>query len=149
MMDEDASNLLKRMPIEDLILGIGDVAAATGVSQSQIRYWESKGYIHSEVATDGKNRKFSYKTVLKVQQIKTYLDDGYTLVGAAKRSQRRSNYFDMLRSFFEGCFVNMAIDEDNQQASIDLGPFDPEPGKNLVAQRIDGHWHFQLIDTKN
>ncbi|MFC6290928.1 MerR family transcriptional regulator [Levilactobacillus angrenensis] len=149
MMDEDASNLLKKMPIENLILGIGDVAAATGVSQSQIRYWESKGYIHSEASNDGKNRKFSYKTVLKVQQIKTYLDDGYTLVGAAKQSQRRSNYFDTLRSFFEGRFVNMAIDPDSQQASIDLGPFDPEPGKSLIAERIDDHWHFKLIDAKN
>lgn len=146
-MDEDASNLLKKMPLENLILGIGDVAAATGVSQSQIRYWESKGYIHSEASTDGKNRKFSYKTVLKVQQIKTYLDDGYTLVGAAKQSQRRSSYFDTLRSFFEGRFVTMDVSAES--ASIDLGQFDPEPGKDLVAQRSGDQWHFKLIDTKN
>jgi len=142
-MNEDASNLLKRMPIEKLILGIGDVAAATGVSQSQIRYWEGKGYIHSESSSDGKNRKFSYKTVLKVQQIKTYLDDGYTLAGAAKQSQRRGAYFETLRSFFEGRFV--AMDVDAEAAQINLGRFDPEPGKDLVAERINDKWQFKLI----
>ncbi|WP_125581649.1 MerR family transcriptional regulator [Levilactobacillus cerevisiae] len=142
-MEEDAANLLKKMPIEKLILGIGDVAAATGVSQSQIRYWESKGYIHSEASSDGKNRKFSYKTVLKVQQIKTYLDDGYTLVGAAKLSHKRGTYFDMLRSFFEGRFVTMAVTD--EQTQINLGTFDPEPDKDLVAERIDGKWTFKLI----
>jgi MerR family redox-sensitive transcriptional activator SoxR len=142
-MNEDVSNLLKKMPIETLILGIGDVAAATGVSQSQVRYWESKGYIHSESSSDGKNRKFSYKTVLKVQQIKTFLDDGYTLAGAVKQAQRRGAYFETLRSFFEGRFVSMAVDTEHTE--INLGNFDPEPGKDLVAERIDDKWQFKLI----
>jgi len=38
-MNEEQKALLKKIPIENLIFGIGDVAAATGVSQSQIRYW--------------------------------------------------------------------------------------------------------------
>lgn len=144
-MNEDAANLLKKMPIERLILGIGDVASATGVSQSQIRYWESKGYIHSEDASDSKNRKFSYKTLLKVQQIKTYLDDGYTLAGAANRAQQRGAYFETLRSFFEGRFVTMNVTDETAQ--IDLGAFDPIPGQELVAERTAGKWHFRLIPS--
>lgn len=143
-MDEEVANLLKKVPIETLIFGIGDMAAATGVSQSQIRYWERKGYIHSAATMDNKNRKFTYKTLLKVQQIKTYMDDGYTLVGAVKQADRRNSYFDMLRSFFETRFVTMALDHD--QATINLGTFDPEPGKDLVAERIADQWHFRLID---
>lgn len=146
-MNEEQRALLKNVPIENLIFGIGDVASATGVSQSQIRYWESKGYISSEVVKGSKNRKFSYKTVIKVQHIKVFLDDGYTLVGAAKQAQKRDEYFDTLRTFFESRFEGMEINDG--QAEIDMGPFDPEPGKHLIAQRIDNKWQFKLIDPMN
>lgn len=146
-MNEEQKALLKKIPIENLIFGIGDVAAATGVSQSQIRYWESKGYIRSEVVNGSKNRKFSYKTVIKVEQIKSFLDNGYTLVGAAKQAKRRDDYFDTLRSFFENRFEGMTVTDG--QAEIDMGPFDPEPGKHLIAQRTDNKWQFKLIDAMN
>ncbi|MFC6261623.1 MerR family transcriptional regulator [Levilactobacillus fujinensis] len=146
-MNEEQRALLKKIPIENLIFGIGDVASATDVSQSQIRYWESKGYIRSEVVNGSKNRKFSYKTVLKVEQIKSFLDDGYTLVGAAKQAQKRNDYFETLRSFFESRFEGMAITDG--LAEIDMGTFDPEPTKHLIAQRIDNKWQFKLIDATN
>ncbi len=147
VMNEEQRALLKKIPIENLIFGIGDVASATDVSQSQIRYWESKGYIRSEVVNGSKNRKFSYKTVLKVEQIKSFLDDGYTLVGAAKQAQKRNDYFETLRSFFESRFEGMAITDG--LAEIDMGTFDPEPTKHLIAQRIDNKWQFKLIDATN
>ncbi|WP_143461795.1 MerR family transcriptional regulator [Levilactobacillus enshiensis] len=146
-MNEEQKALLKKIPIENLIFGIGDVAAATGVSQSQIRYWESKGYIRSEVVKGSKNRKFSYKTLFKVQHIKNFLDDGFTLVGAAKQAQKRDEYFDTLRSFFESRFAGLEINDG--QAEIDMGRFDPEPGKHLIAQRTDNKWQFKLIDPMN
>ncbi|WP_225430421.1 MerR family transcriptional regulator [Levilactobacillus brevis] len=92
-MDDEQKKLFKKLPTDSLVLGIGDVAAATGVSQSQLRYWERKGYIQSQAVNDGGNRKFTYKTLIQVQQIKFFLDDGYTLVGAVKQAKRRRDYF--------------------------------------------------------
>ncbi|MFC6207816.1 MerR family transcriptional regulator [Levilactobacillus tongjiangensis] len=143
-MMEDSKNLLKKVTVEKLSFGIGDVAAATGVSQSQLRYWESKGYIQSEVINGSKNRKFTYKTLINVQQIKTSLDDGFTLAGAAKQMQTRADYFDTLRSFFESRFEGMAVTD--ERTEINLGAFDPEPGKDLVARRVENKWQFTLID---
>lgn len=146
-MDEDLKTLLKKIPMEGLIFGIGDVAEATGVSQSQIRYWERKGYIHSQVIADGHNRKFSYQTLLSVQQIKAYLDDGYTLVGAVKQAQRRHNYLEMLRSFFEDRFESLTVTDET--AEIDLGTFTPNPDQHLIANKVDEHWEFRLGQVTN
>ncbi|WP_225416359.1 MerR family transcriptional regulator [Levilactobacillus lindianensis] len=143
MIHEDAAKLFKKIPMEQIVLGIGDVAKATGVSQSQIRYWERKGYIESQVVEDGKNRKFSYKTLLKVQQIKMHMDDGYTLVAAVKLAQRRGAFLDALRSFFEERFVHIELVDDDIQ--INMGVFDPDPTKDLVAERIAGKWEFKLV----
>jgi len=37
----------------------------------------------------------------------------------------------------------------DEQAEIDMGTFDPEPGKHLIAQRTDNKWQFKLIDAMN
>ncbi|KRK36149.1 transcriptional regulator [Levilactobacillus parabrevis ATCC 53295] len=144
LMNEDETNLIKKFPMAHIVLGIGDVAEATGVSQSQLRYWERKGYIHSQEVGDGKNRKFSYKTLIQVQQIKTLLDQGLTLVAAVKQAKRRKDLFDALRSFVDGRFshVSMADDGDVQ---INLGQFDPDPTQELIAERVASQWHFKLI----
>ncbi|WP_341780067.1 MerR family transcriptional regulator [Levilactobacillus sp. HBUAS70063] len=145
-MINDETELIKKFPVEHLVLGIGDVAAATGVSQSQLRYWERKGYIQSRVVAGRKNRKFSYKTLLKVQQIKTLQDEGLTLVAAVKQSQQRDAVFDTLRSFVDGRFAQIQMD-DEDHIQINMGPFDPDPTQDLVAERIAGKWQFKLIPT--
>ncbi|WP_243676736.1 MerR family transcriptional regulator [Secundilactobacillus collinoides] len=66
-------------------LGIGDVAEATGVSQSQLRYWEQKGYIESK-KENNQNRKYTYGTLIKVFIIKNYMEQGFTLGAAVKKS---------------------------------------------------------------
>jgi len=143
MIRDDVAKLMKKVPIDAMILGIGDVARATGVSQSQLRYWERKGYIESQGTPNGGNRKFSYKTVIQVEQIKTFLDEGYTLTAAVARARKRKAYADVLRSFFEERFTQLEIDDD--QAMIDLGVFDPEPTKHLVAYQAAGRWQFKLV----
>lgn len=145
-MNEDETNLIKKFPVEHIVLGIGDVAEATGVSQSQLRYWERKGYIRSQEVGDGKNRKFSYKTLLQVQQIKTLLDQGLTLVAAVKQAKHRKDLFDALRSFMDGRFSHISMTDDGD-IQINLGRFDPDPTQDLIADRVDGQWHFKLIPT--
>ncbi|WP_407886740.1 MerR family transcriptional regulator [Levilactobacillus sp. N40-8-2] len=143
-MDEDETNLIKRFPMEHIVLGIGDVAEATGVSQSQLRYWERKGYIRSQEVGDRKNRKFSYKTLMQVEQIKTLQDQGLTLVAAVKQAQRRKDLFDALRSFVNGRFSHISMKDDGDM-QINLGEFEPDPTQELIADRVDGQWHFKLI----
>jgi Predicted transcriptional regulators len=99
MLTNKMTDIMKKVPIDRITLGIGDVARATGVAQSKLRYWENKGYIKSHSVTDNRNRKFTYKTLLQVQLIKSYLDDGYTLTSAVKRARQRGVYLDALRPF--------------------------------------------------
>lgn len=141
MEKTDIAKFMKKVPIDEMILGIGDVARVTGVSPSQLRYWERKGYVHSAEVTGGGNRKFSYKTVIEIRQIKTFLDEGYTLSSAVQRAQKRSVYAEVLRSFFEERFMALTAGE---QTTIDLGVFDPEPTKRLIAYRQEEQWHFRL-----
>ncbi|KRL94136.1 MerR family transcriptional regulator [Levilactobacillus hammesii] len=147
-MNHDETELIKKFPVEHLILGIGDVAEATGVSQSQLRYWERKGYIQSQAVEDRKNRKFSYKTLLKVQQIKTLQDEGLTLVAAVKQAQQRDALFDTLRSFVDARFDHVSLADDTH-IQVNMGKFDPDPTQELIAERIDGDWRFKLIPAGN
>ncbi|CAJ1228852.1 MerR family transcriptional regulator [Levilactobacillus zymae] len=147
MLTNKMTDIMKKVPIDRITLGIGDVARATGVAQSKLRYWENKGYIKSHSVTDNRNRKFTYKTLLQVQLIKSYLDDGYTLTSAVKRARQRGVYLDALRSFFEDRFVSIEVTD--QAAMIDLGTFDPEPTKHLVAKREATGWRFALVDAES
>ncbi|QCZ47873.1 transcriptional regulator [Levilactobacillus brevis] len=142
-MDDEQKKMFKKLLTDSLVLGIGDVAAATGVSQSQLRYWERKGYIQSQAVSDGRNRKFTYKTLIQVQQIKFFLDDGYTLVGAVKQAKRRRDYFDKLQDFFTSRFEHLELADG--AGEIDLGVFDPQPNQRLVADQVGDHWQFRLV----
>ncbi|MGY5340131.1 MerR family transcriptional regulator [Levilactobacillus spicheri] len=144
MLKENFAKFMKKMPLDEMVLGIGDVARVTGVSQSQLRYWERKGYIQTSELADGGNRKFTYKTALQVKQIKMLLDEGYTLVSAVARARKRGVYAETLRSFFEERFNAITVDDDQHEATIDLGVFDPDPSQHLITYRRADQWHFRL-----
>ena len=66
---------------------IGTTSRMTGVTQKQIRHWESRGYIPAAVRVvcgDRAYRYFSVEQVEIITRIKGYLDQGYTLVHASK-----------------------------------------------------------------
>ncbi|MCF7522257.1 MerR family transcriptional regulator [Levilactobacillus brevis] len=99
--------------------------------------------MQSQAVNDGGNRKFTYKTLIQVQQIKFFLDDGYTLVGAVNQAKRRRDYFDKLRDFFTHRFEHLELADD--AVEIDLGVFDPQPDQRLVADQVGDHWQFRLV----
>ena len=75
------------------VLSIGDTARLTGVSQKQIRHWESRGYIPPAmrvVCGVRAYRYFSKNQVEQIKAIKVLLDQGFTLAHAA-RTARNSN----------------------------------------------------------
>lgn len=72
---------------------IGDTARITGVSQKQLRNWESRGYIPTATRVVCGQRAYRYFTKRQVEQIvaiKRSLDEGYTL-SHASRLARKSN----------------------------------------------------------
>ena len=72
---------------------IGDTARMTGVTQKQIRNWESRGYIPTAMRVVCGERAYRYFTLDQVeiiQTIKKYLDQGYTLSHASKMARNRN-----------------------------------------------------------
>ena len=69
---------------------IGDTAKMTSASQKQIRHWEAKGYI-SEAArvVSGVQayRRFTLGQVETISKIKEFLNEGFTLLAAAKKAK--------------------------------------------------------------
>ncbi|GAW98821.1 MerR family transcriptional regulator [Secundilactobacillus mixtipabuli] len=99
-------------------LGIGDVSAATGVSQSQLRYWEQKGYITSE-KEKGQNRKYSYETLIRVFIINNYIKQGFTLTAAVKKAAAHRETMELLKRSMVDRF--QGIDEIDGYPAINLG----------------------------
>ena len=66
---------------------IGDTARLTGVTQKQIRHWESRRYIEPPIRIICGNRAYRYfekSEVERIKSIKALLDQGYSLVHAAE-----------------------------------------------------------------
>ncbi|MDA8344494.1 MAG: MerR family transcriptional regulator [Thermaerobacter sp.] len=60
------------------LLGIGPVSALTGLTERQIRYYESQGLITPR-RTPGRQRLYGPPEVARLQQIRRMLDAGQTL----------------------------------------------------------------------
>lgn len=130
----------------ELQLGIGDVAAVTGVSQSQLRYWESKNYINSIKNDENKNRKYSLKTVAEVHLIKDYLDEGFTLPASVKKMQQRKEFLSFLRKVVVDRFEELT--QVDGQPAIDLGPLDGQPMQHIFAILAGREIILRLLPAK-
>ena len=79
---------------------IGDTAKMTGVTQKQIRNWESRGYIpeaERNVCGERAYRRFTPDQVKVIREIKEYLDKGFTLAYASRlalKTQRKGGAAD-------------------------------------------------------
>jgi DNA-binding transcriptional MerR regulator len=65
----------------------------TSVTQKQIRHWEARGYIpeaNRVVCGERAYRYFTAEQIEIIREIKSYLDQGYTLVHASKMSRNRN-----------------------------------------------------------
>ncbi|WP_439424756.1 MerR family transcriptional regulator [Oenococcus alcoholitolerans] len=122
-------------------IGITDLADATGVSATQLRYWLEKGYIRSD--SDDKQKKFPYETVFRVAIIKKFQDEGFTLAAAVKKTDRHSTIIKAFKQMLYDRLVDIK-DYENGSVLIDLGIFDPEPSKHLIAHLDDEKTTFEL-----
>jgi DNA-binding transcriptional MerR regulator len=66
---------------------IGATAKLAGVTQKQLRHWEARGYISPPTRVrmgDRAYRYYSQAQLEKVKEIKSLLNEGYTLSHASK-----------------------------------------------------------------
>lgn len=72
-----------------LWLSSSEVTRQLHISLRQLYYWELKGIVKPRVITQGSRefKRYSAKDFEILRQIKTYLDQGYTLTSAARRVQ--------------------------------------------------------------
>lgn len=129
---------------DDLLVGISELSKVTGVSPRQIRYWEQKGYIHSAGEKSG-NRQFKLPMVIKVEIIKHFLDEGYTLtVAVEKTKERQENVHHaklLLRDTFKG-IQNIG----NRYTVIQLDDFVNQAGFYLIRDNQTNQSTYQMIE---
>lgn len=123
-------------------LGIGDVATATGVSQSQLRYWEQKGYITSK-KENGQNRKYTYSTLIRVFIINRYMEEGFTLATAVKKADQHKETIDIIKRAMIDRF--QGIDEIDGYPAVNLGYLNENQNEVLYAIVKEDHTDLKLV----
>ena len=128
-------------------VGISDLAKTTGVSQTQLRYWEQKSYIHSEATTEKNSaHRFSYGTLMRVHFIKAMLDEGFTLAAATQKASDHSKQMEMMRIFMINAF--QGIEEREGHHMLNLGYFDDAQTQCLYCYIADGEPHYRVYPVK-
>lgn len=132
---------------DDLLVGISELSKVTGVSPRQIRYWEQKGYIESTGEKSG-NRKFRLPMVIKVEIIKHFLDEGYTLIAAVdKACERQENIHQakiLLRDVFKG--IQQVGD---RYTVIRLDDFSNKEGFYLIRDNDTDQATYQMVGDES
>lgn len=128
-------------------IGISDLAKMTGVSQTQLRYWEQKAYIHS-IKMPEKNavHRYSYGTLMRVHFVKMMLDEGFTLAAAAQRADEHGAQMEMMRVFVMSAFQGM--EERDGHHMINLGYFDEAHQQELFCFIQDEKPHYRVYPVK-
>ncbi|KEK03007.1 MerR family transcriptional regulator [Oenococcus oeni] len=137
----DFQHIIHSMVRDDnVLIGISDLSDATGVSQTQLRYWLEKGYLKSRGTA--KKKKFIYGTVFFVRMIKKYQDEGFTLASAVEHTKRHSTMIKAINKMVFDRLEN--VQEEEKCTLIDLGVFDPQENKHLFASVTENGTKFEL-----
>lgn len=121
--------------MEKAQLPLSEMARVAGVSARQIRYWEKKGYITSHQAQKNQNHKFNFFSLLKVMEIKEFLDEGYTLQAAVEKQRERQNILRSVRRLISERLLGVEeVAACQEGVEINLGPLDNDETKVVVAQ---------------
>jgi len=71
--------------------GIGEVEDMTGITQKQLRYWESQGYIpvpERIVCGDRAYRRYNEGHIKLLKKIRLNMRRGYSLEGASRQARK-------------------------------------------------------------
>lgn len=132
---------------DDLLVGISELSKMTGVSPRQIRYWEQKEYIESTGEKSG-NRKFRLPMVIKVESIKHFLDEGYTLTAAVEKAQERQENIHQAKMLLKDVLKGIQKIDDRYTV-IHLDDFSNKAGFYLIRDKENGHSTYQMIEDES
>lgn len=114
---------------QNLEIGIGEVSKLTGVSQRQLRYWETKGYIKPISDDQSGVRRYNLATLYLIVFIKEQLGEGFTLSAAFEHSKDIQLKSRIVHQFFRETFDDVKVtDSTKGYGEIDLGEFQAEDG---------------------
>lgn len=130
---------------DELLVGISELSKVTGVSPRQIRYWEQKGYVESTGEKSG-NRKFRLPMVIKVEIIKHFLDEGYTLTAAVEKAQERQENIHQAKILIREVFKGIQNIEDRYTV-ISLDDFSNKEGFCLIRDNKTNQATYQKLPS--
>lgn len=111
----------KLLENDNLLVGISELSRMTEISPRQLRYWEQKGLIESVPQEENAPRKYRLPTVIKVELIKRFLDEGFTLTKAVEKAEEKIKTAHHIRNVFTGALQNLEVIND-RFTIISLGP---------------------------
>ncbi|MDE6948308.1 MerR family transcriptional regulator [Lactobacillus reuteri] len=146
-MDPLSGKIRKMIASKQLKISMSEVARVTGVSTSQLRYWEKKGYIKSEQDEQNKNHYFSFSTIFQVLTIKVFLDQGFTLAMAVKKERKRRELHKIFTRFItDGIKEVEQTGEDSGE--VKLGPLAEDSTKEVYAVIDSDKTSLRIRDHK-
>ncbi|GGI63452.1 MerR family transcriptional regulator [Limosilactobacillus caviae] len=144
-MDPLSEQIRKMIVSKQLKISMSEVSRVTGVSTSQLRYWERKGYISSDQDEQNKNHYFSFPTIFQVFTIKVFLDQGFTLTTAVKKEQERCELHKIFTRFITDCIMEIK-QTGEKQGEVKLGPLAEDPTKEVYAVITDDKTSLHVRD---
>ena len=128
-----------------LVIGISELSHVCDVSPRQLRYWEEKGFIES-VEKDGHSaRKYRLQTVLKVESIKRFIDEGYKLAVAVQKADKKIENIRALQNFAKQSIRTIDF-EDDESIHVTLGHF--EDNQEDIVLHYDKETQKMTYETK-
>lgn len=141
-----ANNFAKLVNISNLRFQIGELSKMTGVSTRQLRYWEQKKFIAAnERDADQEARVFDFRMYIKVSLIKHYLDEGYKLTAANKKSSTTIDDALWFHTFFRNSFQGLEMIDGKR--AVNLGFFDQAQNKVLYGFNEGDKIKYEIRDA--
>lgn len=145
------ANSLKDLLIsDDLLIGISELSKMSGTSPRQLRYWEEKGLITSIVKEDPSSpRNYRLLTVIKVELIQDFLNEGFTLKKANEKATNYLKKVSHIRKVFSQTIRDVEVIKD-RYTIFTIGNFEPsDECMVIIYDDIEEKLTYQLFDSQS
>lgn len=142
----NTSTLKRFIESDDFLVGISELSNMMNVSPRQLRYWEKKGYITS-VGETGSSRKYKLPMAIKVEMIKHFLDEGFTLQVAVEKAKEHQTSIHQAKLLLKKVFKGLEY-VDDRFTVIRLADFSNQKQLLLISDRQKENVYFDVLDEK-
>lgn len=142
----NTSTLKRFIESDDFLVGISELSNMMNVSPRQLRYWEKKGYITS-VGETGSSRKYKLPMAIKVEMIKHFLDEGFTLQVAVEKAKEQQTSIHQAKLLLKKVFKGLEY-VDERFTVIRLADFSNQKQLLLISDRQKENVYFEVLDEK-